>query len=437
MKIAFVVLGFPELSQTFILNQIVGLIERGHSVDIYALKGSEVGTSKVHPDVEKYQLLTRTYYYSVPNIPKNILWRFIKGFGLLSAKLYASPQVWLRSLNIFQYKHAKSLRPLYKVIPLLEKPNHYDIVHCQFGVCGLEAMPLRKFGLLQGKLVVSFRGFDISEFVQQYGGEVYQQLFTVSDFFLTNCDYFRQRLLKLGCPENKVMVHRSGLDCERFIFNPPRIDLASTIQIVTSGRLVEKKGIEYAIRAVAKLSKSRPNIEYKIIGDGLLRQELQQLIEELDAVDTIKLLGWKDQQEIIEFLKKSHIFIAPSVTAKSGDQDAPVNVLKEAMAIGLPVISTYHGGIPELIQDDVSGFLVPERNADAIAEKISYLMDNPQIWASITRAARDQVEENYNLHKLNDELVDIYQQLLTQGFVQVNPQKTAEGTAVPYSKRSR
>jgi len=143
-------------------------------------------------------------------------------------------------------------------------------------------------------------------------------------------------------------------------------------------------------------------------------------------------LGWKDQQEIIEILKKSHIFIAPSVTAKSGDQDAPVNVLKEAMAIGLPVISTYHGGIPELIQDNISGFLVPERDADAIAEKISYLLDNSQIWVPITQAARLQVEENYDLHKLNDELVDIYQQLLTQGCVRMSSQKVVKNASVTY-----
>ncbi|PPS45895.1 glycosyltransferase [Chroococcidiopsis sp. TS-821] len=426
MKIAFVVLGFPELSQTFILNQITGLIERGHSVDIYAFQESEVKASKVHPDVEKYQLLARTYYYSIPDLPKNLLWRYLKASSLLATKLNKSPGIWLRTLNVFQHgKRAISLRPLYRVIPLLGKPRQYDIVHCQFGPCGIEAMILRKFGLMQGKLVVSFRGFDISEFIQQYGNGVYDQLFNVGDFFLTNCEYFRQRLLKLGCPEDKVMVHRSGLDCERFIFNPPKIDIANKIQIVTNGRLVEKKGIEYAIRAIAELIKSKPNIEYKIIGDGPLKQQLQQLITDLGVSDRVKLLGWKDQEEIIEILKKSHIFVAPSVTAKNGDQDAPVNVLKEAMAIGIPVISTYHGGIPELIEDNVSGFLVPERDAGAIAQKITYLLDNPQIWDSVTRAARAQVEAGYDLQKLNNELVEIYQQLLTQGFVRRSSLKTS------------
>lgn len=427
MRIAFVVLGFPELSQTFILNQITGLIDRGHAVDIYALNGSEVQTSKAHPDVQKYQLLDRTYYYRAPDIPVNYVGRLFKGFGMLSAKLYKTPKVWLRSLNVWRYRrNAASLRHLYKVVPLLGTPTKYDIVHCQFGVCGLQTLFLRQFGLLQGKLVVSFRGFDISEMIQLHGDRFYNSLFKNGDFFLTNCDYFRDRIVKLGCAPEKVMVHRSGLDSKKFTFNPPTLAPQERIRIVTSGRLVEKKGIEYSIRAVAKLAKRYP-IEYKIIGDGVLRQQLQQLITELDATDTVQLLGWKDQPEIIAVLQASHIFIAPSVTAKNGDQDAPVNVLKEAMAIGLPVISTYHGGIPELIEDGVSGFLVPERDPDAIALKICHLIDHPQSWLQIASAARAQVEQNYDLHQLNDQLVDVYTQLLANGSVR----RTAQNLSAP------
>jgi colanic acid/amylovoran biosynthesis glycosyltransferase len=100
------------------------------------------------------------------------------------------------------------------------------------------------------------------------------------------------------------------------------------------------------------------------------------------------------------------------VTGKDGNQDAPVNTLKEAMAMGLPVISTKHGGIPELVQDGVSGFLVPERDANAIATKLSYLITHPEIWEAMGKAGRARVEKQYDMDKLNDELVDIYQQIL-------------------------
>jgi colanic acid/amylovoran biosynthesis glycosyltransferase len=189
---------------------------------------------------------------------------------------------------------------------------------------------------------------------------------------------------------------------------------------------VEKKGIEYSIRAIAKLVRTYPQIEYNIIGDGSLMESFQQLIRELALDRIVKLLGGKKQQEVIEILDKSHIFIAPSITAADGDRDAPVNTLKEAMAMGLPVISTYHGGIPELVEHGISGFLVPERDADVIAEKISYLIEHPERWLEMGQAGRARVEEKYDMNKLNDELVSIYQQLLNSEV----PQKLSSELAV-------
>lgn len=115
----------------------------------------------------------------------------------------------------------------------------------------------------------------------------------------------------------------------------------------------------------------------------------------------------------MEILNNAHLFIAPSVTAKDGNQDAPINVLKEAMAMGLPAISTDHGGIPELVEDGVSGFLVPERDVDALVEKLGYLIEHPEIWTEMGRAGRAYVEAHYDLNKLNDQLVAIYRQVLT------------------------
>ena len=374
MKIAFFVIRFPLLSETFILNQITGLIERGHEVDIYSGKPGD--TSKMHPDVEKYELLSRTYYAIAPNFSINYVWQGLQG-----------------------------------LIKLLNQ-KHYDIIHCQFGELGRYAVKLRHFGLVNGKLVTSFRGHDISRHLQQYGDNFYNQLFEEGDLFMPNCDFFKGRLLKIGCDEQKIIVHRSGLDCNRFTFVPRRPHPDGRVRIVTVGRLVEKKGIEYSIRAVAKLVQSYSNVEFNIIGDGVLKHDLQQLIEKLNVNDIVKLLGQKDQQEIIEILNNSHIFVAPSITSSDGEQDAPINTLKEAMAIGLPVISTLHGGIPELVEDGKSGFLVPERDADSIAQKLSYLIEHPQLWPEMGRAGRAYVEKHYDLHRLNDKLVNDYQRLL-------------------------
>jgi colanic acid/amylovoran biosynthesis glycosyltransferase len=405
MRIAFIVGPFPVLSETFILNQITGLLVRGHEVHIYGCKPDD--TSKVHPDVEKYQLIKRTYY--IPEIPKNYFLRFLKGLAFISTNFHKAPLVLLRSLNIFKYgKRAASMRLLYSVMPLL-KSQPYDIIHCQFGMYGVDGMILRDVGVIKGKLITSFRGYDISWYVKACGEDVYDQLFVKGDFFLANCEFFRKRAIQLGCDEKKIVVHGSGIDCSRFTYKP-RYPHPDSIRIVTTGRLVEKKGIEYAIRAVAKVARLHQNIEYNIIGDGHLKEQLQQVISELNVADKVKLLGWKNQKEIIEILDKAHLFIAPSVTAEDGNQDAPVNTLKEAMAMGLPVIGTLHGGIPELVENGISGFLVPERDVDAIAQKLHYFIEHPEVWEQMGKAGRVYVEEHYDINRLNDELVEIYQQ---------------------------
>ncbi|MBH8555250.1 glycosyltransferase [Nostocaceae cyanobacterium CENA357] len=414
MKIAFIVGCFPVLSETFIINQITGLIDRGHEVDIYGNPPDD--SSKVHPDVNRYQLLAHTHY--PPKISKNYLWRILKGIVLIITNFHKSPLVILQSLNFFKYgKQVFSLRLLYSVMRLLEAQT-YDIIHCQFGTFALEGMILRDIGAIKGKLITTFRGYDISLFVQQNGEHVYDSLFSKGDFFLANCEYFQKKAIKLGCNAKKIVVHGSGIDSARFPFQVRHPHPDGKTRITTTGRLIEKKGIEYGIRAVAKVSKIYPKIEYNIIGDGYLQESLQQLIQSLNIADKVQLLGWKNQPEIIEILDKSDIFMAPSVTAISGNQDAPVNTLKEAMVMGLPVIATIHGGIPELVKDGISGFLVPERDSDAIAEKLVYLIEHPEIWPLMGQAGRAYVESNYDINKLNDELVQIYRRVMMNDLYQ-------------------
>jgi colanic acid/amylovoran biosynthesis glycosyltransferase len=409
MRIAFFVWQFPVISQTFVLNQIAGLLERGHEVDIYAYLPGHV--SEAHPLVERYQLLKRTFY--APEIPKNSVRYVLKGAKLFWQNLQRKPWVALRSLNIFHYgKRTISLWLIYAMTPLLDQ-RPYDIIHAQFGTDGLNAMFLRDVGAIEGKLITSFRGFDITAYVYQKGNRVYNRLFQVGDFFLTSCNFFANLLLETGCSPEKIEVHYSGIDCDRFDHPPRSYPKDGMIRIITTGRLEEKKGIEYTIRAVAQLAKTYPNLEYNIIGDGSLRDELEHLVQTLEVAHFVKLLGQKQQQEIIEMLKQSHVFIAASVTAKDNNSDAP-NVLKEAMATRLPVVSTLHGGIPELVQDGISGFLVPERDVNALAEKLAYLVAHPEVWAAMGKAGRNYVKAHFDTEILNDRLVEIYQNLAIQ-----------------------
>jgi len=136
------------------------------------------------------------------------------------------------------------------------------------------------------------------------------------------------------------------------------------------------------------------------------------LIERLNIGNKVRLLGWKQQEEIIELMKNTDIVIAPSVVSEDGDEEGIPVVLMEALAQGMPVLSTQHSGIPELVQDGESGFLVPERNVNALAEKLAYLVKHPEIWSAMGQAGREYVEKCYNIDTLNDKLVDLYQHLI-------------------------
>jgi colanic acid/amylovoran biosynthesis glycosyltransferase len=409
MKVAFIVNQFPMLSETFVLNQAKGLIDLGYEVDIFTTYSADPqNEEKMHPDVQTYNLLDHTFYAQTP--PTNRLQRMIGAMRILLTHFHKAPLTFLRSLNGFQYGwQATSLKLLYALVPLVDK-GPYDVIHCQFAnLTFIGAIARRRIGTPESRLVVACRGYDISTYIRSASGPIQQNIFAAGDVFLPNCKFFRQLLLKLGCPAEKITVLRSGIDCDRFTFRPRSLVPGEPIRIVTTGRLTEKKGMEYGIRAIAKLVEMGYSIDYLIVGEGALHKKLQHLIDSLQLQEQVRLLGRMQQQELIEVLDKAHIFLSPNVTAANGDQDAPVNTIKEAFAMGLPVVSTWHGGIPELVEDGVSGLLVPERDVEVLVEKLKYLMDHPEHWLAMGQAGRRQVEAVYDNSRLNAQLVEIYQ----------------------------
>jgi len=406
MRILFIVGRFPLLSETFILNQITGLIDRGHEVDIYST--GSANNSTVHSDIEKYHLLDHTYFRS--SIPHCRLLRLLKGLALLTAG-FKEPDTILRSMCILRYiVSTGSTLAFYEAIPLLQRPP-YDIVHCHFGPNGNRGRLLRELGVLQGKLITTFHGFDLTIHLQKQGENIYNQLFDTGDLFLPVSNRWKKRLIELGCDAKRIVVHRMGVDCRKFSFEPRQFSKNSKVRLVSVARFVEKKGLEYGIRAVAKLAKINKNIEYTIVGDGPLNDYLQDLVEELGVTDTIHMLGPKPQHQVIQILDRAHILLAPSVTDKNGDQEGIPVILMEAMAMGLPIVSTQHSGIPELIQDSVTGFLVPERDVEALFDKLKYLVKHPEIWPEMGHHGRKYVQEHYDINKLNDRLVEIYRRV--------------------------
>jgi len=408
MRIAFIVGIFPALSETFILNQITGLIDRGHEVDIYARRPGD--TSKIHPEVHKYKLLQRTSYDV--SIPHNLFKRFLKAVWLIIANFHKAPFVILRCLNVFKYRRQSlSLRLLYMVLPYIGK-KPYDIIHCHFGPCGISGMMLRDIGAIKGKLITSFHGYDVNTVPNINGTDFYKSLFAKCELYTVNTRFTADKAIALGCPKEKIIRLPVGFKIYKYCFKPRNISPGDTIKILTVARLVEKKGIEFSVRAVANVTKNYPNLEYHIVGDGPLRKSIEMLIEQLGVQDKVNLIGWRTQDEIRNLYLDAHIFVLSSVTASDGDKEGQGLVIQEAQASGLPVISTLHNGIPEGVLDGKSGFLVPERDVDALAERLVHLIEHPEIWPKMGRAGRAYVEANYDIDKLNDRLVEIYTRFL-------------------------
>jgi colanic acid/amylovoran/stewartan biosynthesis glycosyltransferase WcaL/AmsK/CpsK len=405
MKIAFIVRTFPALSETFILNQITGLIDLGHSVDIYA--GRTSGEDIVHERVREYHLIDRTHYI---RIPQNRWARIIKGICHIITNFHKKPKIILNSLNFV--KHGKKALSLYLLLIAAHFTKRYDIVHCHFGPNGNIGVLLKDVGAITGKVITTFHGADISSYIKKRGDHVYEKLFRTGDLFLPISNHWKEKLIKLGSPLETTIVHRMGIDVRRFNFARNKVLINGKVSILTVARLVEKKGVEYGIRALAKLIKRFPNVEYNIAGDGPLYKNLNIMIDNLNLKNNINLLGWKNQDEISDLMECSNILLAPSVTGKDGDQEGIPVVLMEAMARGLPVISTFHSGIPELVLHGETGLLAQERDIEALVQNLESLIVHSELREHLRQRARKYVENHYDINKLNVRLIEIYEQIL-------------------------
>lgn len=407
MKIAAIVSIFPKLSETFVLNQISGLIQLGHDVRIIA--GINPKENKIHEDFYKLQLKSKTDW-----LPRIKIWRGIKAFFLFAYYFAKAPKLLIQSINFFKYgRDAISLRIFYCLIPMI-KHSPFDIIYCHFGENGKIGAILKEIGV-EGKLVSTFYGKDITYKIKKFGGQYYKRLFEYADLLLPVCEFYKNILLEIGVKSDKILVHRMGIHPERFKFRVRKFSTDSHIKILTVCRLVEKKGLEYSIQAYHQtLKKSNiVKMSYDIVGDGPLQGNLGTIIKGLNLQDEVELKGAMDQKEISLKMNNSDIFILSCIEPNDGDLDAIPLVLMEAMASGMPVISTRISGIPELIIDGQNGFLAVEKNADSITEKLASILENPHQLENIVRSARKQIETNFNVNKLNKRLEETFESLIS------------------------
>ncbi len=387
MRIAVVAGKFPAVSETFVLNQITALLDLGHDVDIYA---SRAGRPPYHGDVSAHNLLDITRYR-----PSRSL---LSGWSRSLATLAAHPVIAMRTSNPLRFGvHALSGRLATSAVPWLDRRGRgsleYDAVLCHFGPNGATVVRLREAGLFRGPIGTFFHGSDAPE-TRPKG---YDELLQLGDrFFVVNSE-IRERLVRWGGAPERVMVHHMGVDLARFPKRRSAPSDSGAISIVTTARLIEIKGIEHAIRAIANLPASlRNRVRYDVIGEGPLRGDLESLAAELGVAERVRFRGTLMQDEVLAALEAAHLFVLPSIVMPDGTGEGMGVAIMEAMAVGVPVVASRSGGIPELVADGERGLLVPPGEAEALADRIVQLVENPAEAMRLAAAARLHVEQHHD-----------------------------------------
>lgn len=303
----------------------------------------------------------------------------------------------------------------------LDYPNCFErlirergigLLHAHFGAAGCRAVRLkRRVGV---PLVTTFYGVDAARWLSapEMRG-AFGRLFREGDLFLTLGKDMAGRLRAAGCPEEKIRTQRLGVDVEQITFRPRRWpEDGGRVVLLYCGRLVEKKGILHALEAFARLADRWKNLEFRVVGDGPLRRAVERAILRASLWDRVVMRGALPHAETLREMQKAHLFVLPSLTASDGDMEGTPTVLMEAQASGMPVVSTFHADIPEVVLDGESGFLVPERDSRVLADRLSHLLKNPDLWPEIGQAGRRHIERRYNIHREAQNLEEIYAALL-------------------------
>jgi colanic acid/amylovoran biosynthesis glycosyltransferase len=385
MRVGFVVGRFPSLSETFVISQMAGLMRRGFKVEVVC--NGVAGDAHVDSSQEPLATLmanTRDWWGPAarlrPAIPR------------LPAQLRDKVST---ALDATFARHL----------------NGCDAVVAHFGHNGARVARLKKWGVLKPPVVTIFHGYDVGVPIREAGLSRYRDLFSHGALCLTVNDFFRRVLIEAGAPEAGVAVHHMGIDIAAIPYRWKSWQ-GMPLELITVCRLAEKKGVEFALRALARLA-ADPAIHwrYTIIGDGPLRAELERLAAELGITGRVSFLGSLPHGEVKQWLRRSHAFVLPSVTAGNGDIEGIPVALMEAMAAGLAVVSTRHSGIPELVEDGKTGFLAPERDVETLAGRLAWVAGNPEACERIVAAARAKVEADFNAETLDEEFAGIVTRL--------------------------
>lgn len=315
------------------------------------------------------------------------------------------------NLRRFPYPRIKKLPATSRKIARLFRRKRIRLIHARFGNAGVRMLSVKR--RLRIPLLTSFHGFDLP--AKRKRRKSYHRklpvLFRVGDKFTVPSRHMKRKLIRWGCPRHKIKIMYSGIDVSKFQYTlrEPKRD---HIVIIGVGRLHPKKGFHILLKAFRKVHKMHPSTRLIIVGDGSERRRLKRMISKYRLKRSVHLKGHVSHRRLARMLAKADIFCLPSLTTRDGNQEGIPNSIKEALATGMPVISTRHGGIPELVGHGKEGFLVPERNVKQLAKRLMQLINQPELRQDMGRSGRAKVERYFNSAKQVKRLEGIYRRLI-------------------------
>jgi colanic acid/amylovoran biosynthesis glycosyltransferase len=389
---------FPKLSETFVIDQIIGLLKLGHDVRIVSLSSPE---QLMQPEVLEYRLLERCRYAALPaaGLTRRLLQTASVGLGLLGERPRTFPGIVRLAWPLDS--------PGQRRIRLAEilSSEEVDVLHCQFGTTGLLAVEIRRALGGSFPVVTSLHGYDLAA---EYR---YTDLFLDGERFIATSQFAKRRLVELGCPADKIEVLPVGVQTDVVPWRERSLPPSGCPRLLSVSRLVPIKGIGFAITAIAHLRDRGLSVEYRIIGAGPLRDELEQQVSKLGLRSQVSFLGGADRKVVLQEMLEAHVLLLPSIEFE-GRAETQGLVLQEAQATGLPVVASNVGGIPEGIINGQTGYLTPPGDADKLAEAVVRLVAEARRWGDMGRAGRVLVESRFDTRALVPRLDEIFRNVV-------------------------
>jgi len=315
---------------------------------------------------------------------------------------------WFRSLRNAPWQISPAeVRRLERLL----SENDAQLLHIYFGHIAVHLEPLMRHWPQPS--VVSFHGADVLvDLDKPRYRSATREMLAAARLVLVRSQSLARAVEALGCPVAKIRVHRTGIPLGEIAFQARAWPHDGAWRLLQAGRLIEKKGFQTSLRAFVAFQALNPGAMFTIAGEGPQRGELQSLARELGVADRIRFVGFLSQVELREQFYRSHIFLHPSERGADGNQEGVPNAMLEAMASGLPVFATNHGGIPEAIEHGTSGVLVDERDHAALAEALLEWTSQPEDLARLAQAGAHAVAAQFEQRAQVRSLEDIYREAI-------------------------